>query len=88
MSKFGTQKEIVRDENMRDHDESQRETKQPSVRSESAGLGMPEPKDPGEHHMGGVHKGSMGSAVASLNKQTERGEHAPTVGGHKIDSCR
>lgn len=58
--------------------------------------GMKAPKAEGEMHMGGVHKGDasgdgedrhmgntgMGNAVAQLRYETERGEHAPGVGGH------
>lgn len=50
--------------------------------------GMKKPVAPGEQEMGGVRKsGHMGndqmsSAVAQLNYETERGEHAPGVGGH------
>lgn len=51
--------------------------------------GMEKPKAEGEQSMGGVHKGSggmsntsMSSAVDQLNYETERGSHAPGVGGH------
>lgn len=57
--------------------------------------GMKKPEAEGEQHMGGIHKGheaggndkhmgntNMGSAVKQLNYETERGEHAPEVGGH------
>lgn len=59
--------------------------------------GMKDPVSPGEQQMGGVVKGSssgdgmdrhmgntgMGNATAQLRYETERGEHAPEVGGHK-----
>ena len=52
--------------------------------------GMEKPKAEGEQGMGGVHKGndmhmsntSMSKAVDQLNYETERGAHAPAVGGH------
>lgn len=57
--------------------------------------GMRKPEAAGEQGMGGVHKGSasggndghlgnsnMGAAVKQLNYETERHEHAPSVGGH------
>lgn len=58
--------------------------------------GMSKPSAPGEQGMGGVKKGmssgagqgahmgnsDMGSAVRQLNYETERGSHAPGVGGH------
>lgn len=58
--------------------------------------GMSAPSAPGEAHMGGVHKGNdahignsgMGSAVSLLNEQTERGLHAATVAGMKVDKFR
>lgn len=31
------------------------------------------------------NKSGMGRAVAHLNKETQRGEHAPMVGGHQHD---
>jgi hypothetical protein len=34
----------------------------------------------------GVKKGVMGKAVEHLNKETQRGEHAPMVGGYKHDN--
>jgi hypothetical protein len=58
--------------------------------------GMSKPSAEGEMHMGGVHKSdssgmeqnkhlgnsTMGAAVRQLSYETERGEHAPSVGGH------
>lgn len=58
--------------------------------------GMSMPSAPGEQNMGGVKKSmasgseqndrmgnsTMGAAVAQLNYETERGSHAPGVGGH------
>lgn len=37
--------------------------------------------------MGSGEGMNFGSAVSFLNKELERGEHAPMVGGHKNDSC-
>ena len=58
--------------------------------------GMSRPEASGESAMGGVHKGmspggndkhlgssDLGSAVRQLNYETERGEHAPDVAGHR-----
>lgn len=66
----------------------------PSVES-TMPPGMKKPVAPGEEHMGGIHKGmeaggedkhmgntSMKSATRQLEYETERGEHAPEVGGH------
>lgn len=58
--------------------------------------GMSKPSAPGEQSMGGIHKGmssggeqnahmgnsSMGAAVKQLSYETERGAHAPGIGGH------
>ena len=54
--------------------------------------GMKKPTAEGEDHMGGIRKGadagghmgnaSMSKAVDQLNYETERGQHAPAVGGH------
>ena len=61
-------------------------TKQPSVKSELGEHDM-RIRTSGEEHMGGVKKGSgpMGRAARHLERDTERKEHAPTVGGHKND---
>lgn len=61
----------------------------PSVES-TLPEGMKRPSAEGEMSMGGVHKGSdshmgnsgMSAAVNQLNYETERGGHAPGVGGH------
>lgn len=59
--------------------------------------GMSKPMAPGEQNMGGVKKSDvsgdgsdkhmgntgMGNAVAQLNYETERGGHAPDVGGDR-----
>ena len=58
--------------------------------------GLRAPKAPGEHRMGGVHKGGeheesthighagMSHARRHLEKDTERNEHAPVVAGEKM----
>lgn len=63
---------------------------EPGLDNETSDVMKP-PHDAGEHKMGGVHKGSdahignsgMGHAVKQLEYETERGGHAPAVGGHK-----
>ena len=71
----------------------------PDKKAYSLKTDMPEgekaPKDRGETHMGGVHKGGdaesahmghhgMSHARKHLEKETERGEHVAEVGGHAI----
>jgi hypothetical protein len=69
-------------------------TSMPGV-SDTLPEGMKAPSAPGESSMGGVKKGSsggsgeghmgnssFGAAISQLNYETERGEHAPGVGGH------
>lgn len=57
--------------------------------------GMKKPTAQGESAMGGVVKTDghlnnvgMGAAVKLLNEQTERGAHAATVAGMKVDKYR
>lgn len=72
------------------------EKSQPSVKS-TLPEGMKAPKAPGEEGMAGVKKGSVGGgndshlnhtsmshATAHLERETERGAHTATVGGHKM----
>lgn len=67
--------------------------KEYSVKSEISDV-MKAPKDSGEKHMGGVHKGGdshignsgMGAARAHLERETERGVHSAMVGGHDCGS--
>ena len=63
--------------------------------------GMSRPVESGENEMGGVRKSNtpggndkhlgssdLGSAVRQLNYETERGEHAPDVAGHRSAGAR
>jgi hypothetical protein len=73
---------------------------EPPRGDETAGLNM-KIEETGENEMGGVHKGGghegsdhhmgnsgMGAAVDLLMKDTERGPHAPEVGGSKVPAYR
>lgn len=84
---------MARDEEMR---EKGSPDKAPYSVESTMPPGMVKPVAPGEQGMGGIHKSdvaggsdshlgnsSMSAATAQLRYETERGEHAPEVGGHR-----
>lgn len=84
---------MVKDQDMRAKGSPQ---KSPNPVSDELPPGMSTPTAPGEQSMGGVEKGmsggegqgnhmgnsSMGAAVKQVEYETERGSHAPGVGGY------
>ena len=58
--------------------------KEKDVKSEIQDLPM-HIHDPKTEALDGAKKSMMSKAVEHLNKETQRGEHAPTVGGYHHD---
>jgi|HubBroStandDraft_5_1064220.scaffolds.fasta_scaffold264374_3 hypothetical protein len=88
MSRNGTESKeegrVVKSEVAREHGESRRKTSEntPSEVMKDAGIKITGDKGGiSDKHYG--NQAHMGHAVAKLSRDTERGKHAPMVGGHK-----
>lgn len=91
MSRYGSESkaegQVVKSEMRRDHGEGRRQMMENSPAKAMADVGI-KVKDGGQTGISSKrysNEADMSAAVKKLGRDTERGKHAPMVGGHKND---